>query len=176
MERIIRTLKILGISFIIGVGFKYLAENLLSKNITSSEPKGWYLTLPYVSLGKNDLVLLCLAKPYSELAKRLGLPAISNECALNSPYILKKIAGIPGDKIEINPDGVFINGILQPTSRAIIKFRGIALNPLPVGYTHRLQTDEYWVMGSGAHSFDSRYFGVINKNAMYKKADLILKR
>lgn len=82
--------------------------------------------------------------------------------------MFKTVAGIPGDRVQVNMDGVWINGQRLPFSRQLTASRRYPMVQLP----HQqgdfvLGKDEYWIYGSGgkpelaAQSFDSRYWGVV---------------
>ena len=77
--------------------------------------------------------------------------------------IIKRVIGLPGDKVDINPDGVYCNGvkILEPyiNSDIVTKER----DPL---FSHvKLGENQYYVLGDNRGvSLDSRMFGPIDKS------------
>lgn len=91
------------------------------------------------------------------------------------PYLLKTIKAVAGDTVEVTTKGIIINGELQTNSQQFLEGRGVKLYPLPVGYKHTLTSGEYFVLGNTTHSVDSRYFGLIKKNDIYRRAILIYK-
>ena len=84
---------------------------------------------------------------------------------------LAKIAvGVPGDTVEITPDErILVNGRLISTGLPY-------LNKLSEGEKRKfigrkvLGKDEFWMMGTTEHSFDSRYWGSINANQVLGKS------
>ena len=58
-------------------------------------------------------------------------------------------------------------------SLAIKNYTGIDLKPLPIGYRYKLKSGEYWLLGSGSNSYDSRYFGVVTQTEIKKRAILV---
>lgn len=149
----------------------------LTKNISISEPIGYYLKLPIIgTIKRGNKYLICIADiKYIVVLKQLGLPDIPNQCPYNSPYLIKQVAGVPGDAIEITKSGVLINNQLQPYSQGFTYAHGVSLYPLPVGYKTILRKNEYFMLGITPHSIDSRYFGIINRNQFYKQTILIFK-
>ena len=99
---------------------------------------------------------------YKKVFNELGLQD-TGQCPNGLPYLLKRISAVSGDTVEVIKDGVLINGQLQINSQQFIEGRGILLYPLPIGWKHKLSTDEYFMLGNSTHSVDSRYFGIINK-------------
>lgn len=154
-----------------------IINSSITKNISISEPVGYYLKLPMVNkIKRSDKYLICLTNSkYIAILKHLGLPNATNQCPDNSPYLIKQVAGIPYDVIRITKSGVLINGILQPNSIAFKSARGINLFPIPAGYQVVLGHDDYFMLGVTPHSVDSRYFGIIHRNQFYKQTILILK-
>ncbi len=76
--------------------------------------------------------------------------------------LFKVVAGVPGDDVALAPDGIRINGRLQPDSRACGKdshgrsLPPVALHPgrIPSGMALVLSDDH-------PGGFDSRYFGLV---------------
>ena len=170
-------LKITVSSLLLLLAIVEILNHTLTKNISISEPIGYYLKLPIVgTIKRGNKYLICIADiKYVAILKQLGLPGISNQCLYNSPYLIKQVAGIPGDAIEIIKSGVLINNQLQPNSQAFTSAHGIEIYPLPVGYKTILRKNEYFMLGITPHSVDSRYFGIINRNQLYKQTILIFK-
>jgi len=79
------------------------------------------------------------------------------------PFI-KKVVGIPGDKIEVNDNGLFINGkFVKPFNKHVL-----SLIQEKTGRTKKdderkitLEEGEYWGLGTNPRSFDSMYWGPI---------------
>ena len=146
-------------------------NNSLTKNISISEPIGYYVELPIVgAIKRGNKYLICMVNfKYITILKKLGLPSIANQCPDNSPYLIKQVAGVPGDVIEIVESGVLINHQLQANSYAFTLAHGVKIYPLPIGYKAILRGGEYFVLGITPHSVDSRYFGIVRRNQIYKQ-------
>ena len=136
------------------------------RNITISEPLGWYwLSSPYpVQVGK--VYTIKVPVDFLLLVKQLGYNS-------NAKALFKKVVAKDGDIIKVTEDGILINNKLTPNSQGIQAFKGILLHPLPIGYTYQLKNNEYFMMGDTPHSFDSRYFGVVNGVDIQNEAHLI---
>ena len=153
-------------------------NNLISTNISISEPLGYYLTLPIINnIKRNDKYLICVDNPtYLNVLHSLGLPNNSNDqCSSGFPYLIKQVVGIPGDKVQVTTHGILINNHLQPNSKSFTTAHGIALYPLSIGYKITLSSGEYFVLGVTPHSVDSRYFGIIRREQLHKQAILIFR-
>ena len=72
----------------------------------------------------------------------------------STPYV-KRVVGLPGERVEVKDGGVFINGCLLEEPDYI--------PPTVQGSgTVVLQEDEYYVLGDNrAHSSDSRFWGAV---------------
>lgn len=85
----------------------------------------------------------------------------------NSRYYIKRVVGIPGDKILIS------NGILYRNKEAVMDYFSEAVAEAGIASTEiTLDEEEYFVMGDNVNnSEDSRSanIGVINKNAIEGK-------
>lgn len=129
------------ISFILVGVFIFYTFNL-KFNTTASMPLGIY-QIQKTTPKKGDLVIF-------------KIPQKEN-------LLLKRVVATNKDFIEVNKNGVFINGILVKNS-TIFKFDTKG-NPLQnANISKKLQKNEIFVMGDHERSFDSRYFGIININ------------
>ncbi|MFN9001671.1 MAG: S26 family signal peptidase, partial [Holosporales bacterium] len=90
---------------------------------------------------------------------------------LGHPWVIKYIAGVPGERISIKNDIIFVEnrkiGALQKTDS-----KGNLLLPIKEGV---IPKDNYFVAGTHSLSFDSRYekFGLVPHHKIARKAWLI---
>jgi len=72
---------------------------------------------------------------------------------LKGQWFFKRVAGLPGDTVEVEGQNVFINatpvGFAKPRTRTGEPLEPIAPGPIPPG--------RYYVQGTHPDSFDSRY-------------------
>lgn len=135
---------------------------------------GYYLVLfsSKLPIATNDYVAVCIpTKGYADFALAHKLPANSQYCYHNTTPLLKMIKATVGDLVVENSLGVQINGVAIPYSAPLI---GSGL----ISYTangERLKKDEFFVMGTNPRSFDSRYYGPVNRFNIIGKAYLIWK-
>lgn len=172
----VKSIKIIGFSLLALFGVVQLLQNIIYKNISISEPLGYYLALPGMPVRKGDLVLTCLTnKEYKHVFNELGMRDVTGQCVNGMMYLIKRIVAVSGDKVNVTASGVWINGVLYKNSKQFTEGRGVKLYPLPYGYSHVLKESEFFMLGNSSHSVDSRYFGVINKADIYRRAILIYK-
>ena len=84
-------------------------------------------------------------------------------------YLVKRVVGVPGDKIEIRNNRLYVNGELcdDPTAYA----------PVPAGDYGPLTVPEghYFVLGDNrGNSLDSRYFGLVPGHLVKGRAEFIV--
>lgn len=77
--------------------------------------------------------------------------------------VIKKVAGIPGDLVEVNAAGVFVNqrwwGRLN---QKVLRNTGRSVNDVSMSY--RLAEDQLLVLGTLPRSYDGRYWGPISRS------------
>ena len=85
---------------------------------------------------------------------------------------IKRIIGIPGDKIKIENKIVYRNGErLEP---AYVKYDDTAIDPFKDVEEFVIPENKYLMLGDNRdNSFDGRYWGYVDKKAIYGKAWII---
>lgn len=150
----------------------FITRTLVYKNVSISEQLGYYLLIPG-AVRRNDLVLICVNDSYKHVFNELGLRDVAGQCRNGLPYLLKRIAAVAGDRVEVENAGIKINGLLYPNSKQFNEGRGVKLYPLKLGYSHILGKGEYFMLGNSLHSVDSRYFGVVKSSDIHGKVVLV---
>ena len=75
--------------------------------------------------------------------------------------VIKRVAGVPGDRVSIDAERTTINGSALPNSDPALA--GTLKQPSAVYFRQRLVVpdDQFWVMGDTRDSFDARYWGLL---------------
>ncbi len=127
-------------------------------NVTNSLPRGLYReTSDLIHYG--TLVAECLPEQWATLGKERGWFG-SGSCPTNTPPILKQVAAMAGDTIEVADEYVAVNGalILQSATQKVDS-QGRAMPVFPRGL-YTLKTGEVWLLTTNIpNSLDSRYMG-----------------
>lgn len=144
--------------------FNYLKSNY-AINRSSSITEGIYKLHPINnSLNKGEIVVFNVDKDtYNYMLNR-------NYINKYTIAFIKIIAGVPNDTIEINKD-LIINGQIIKKSLPKVDSLGREL-PLIQG-KFKLKENEYFLVGTHIRSFDSSYMGIIKKDQIKNKAELI---
>jgi conjugative transfer signal peptidase TraF len=134
--------------------------------LTASEPKGLYRLRPLPQpLTRGTLVTLRVPPHVAELVFTNGwLPRSWHGAEV---FLVKPIAGLPGDTSCVDEQGVTVNGVWQgPVYRAL---GGVVLPALRGCWT--LQPDQVLLLSTTTdRSFDGRYFGPVPRDALLREA------
>ncbi|WP_083612272.1 signal peptidase I [Paenibacillus sp. P32E] len=85
-------------------------------------------------------------------------------------YLVKRVIGIPGDKVEVRNHKLYVNGKLKAEPYVDTEIQDPDFAQLT------LDKGTYFVMGDNRHagaSKDSRYFGAVSQNLLVGKAAFI---
>lgn len=93
------------------------------------------------------------AAPIGWYYRTSGKPQRGDLVELRNP--LKRLVGVPGDRIEVTKEGTRVNGKLLPNSAVP---EGSPYRPYPFG-AYILQIDQYLCFGDDPRSWDGRYLG-----------------
>ena len=91
----------------------------------------------------------------------------AGSCPDGSEPVVKVLAAVAGDRVEVTADAVLVNGVRLPHSRPLDRDRGgRELLPFAAG-EHRLEPGEVWLYSPyEERSWDSRYFGPVPRRAV----------
>jgi conjugative transfer signal peptidase TraF len=123
-------------------------------NPTPSIPRGFYL---YTREQLRRGIVISFYQP-----PKAGVPMFHPD---GIPSLLKYVAAMPGDTIDVTTHGVWVDGRLwpnsqkQPTTRCASLYLG--RHVIPAGYV--------WAMGTNSDSCDSRYFGAVSNSRVISK-------
>jgi conjugative transfer signal peptidase TraF len=136
----------------------------LRYNLSASMPAGLY-RLEDGSPRRGDLAQFVLPPdcPFGVLARErgyLGRP--------ESPYpLLKRVAAVAGDLVEVDAHGVRVNGVSQPDSR-ILEVDSKGRPNLSVLKSGTVPQDFALLLAPYAKSFDGRYFGFVSLDRLQR--------
>ena len=112
-----------------------------------------------------------------EISYRLGDPERGDTIIFHYPndtrlFYIKRIIGLPGEKIEIKDNIIIIYNAENPEGMKLDENFYIPSDKVIFGnYTKELKNDEYYVLGDNrVASADSRVWGVLKKNFIVGKA------
>lgn len=135
----------------------------LRVNPTPSMPRGiWQVSRIAGPLGRGQIVTVC---PPDIKAVRLGAErgyVPPGDCPGGYEALVKPIAAVAGDLVEVSGAGVQVNGHQVDGSAQLDRdSAGRPLRAYPAG-AYQVQPGEVWLLsGHDPRSFDSRYFGPV---------------
>lgn len=141
-------------------------------NLTSSLPKGIYRVVSGAP-ERDGLVTFCLEGEWAVLAGKRGYLG-AGSCGSGLRPLLKYLAALPGDIINILPDGdgIEITSATGFICRWPVEIRSVdsAGQPLPPSLLHSgvIPPGMGAVFSGHPGSFDSRFFGLVPLASMTK--------
>lgn len=130
-------------------------------NQSPSLPKGIYLRVR-TKIKRGSIVGACIDGPFAKLALKRGY-LDSGNCSSGVRPVIKYVAAVPGDSLEILPEGVLVNGESLPNTAVLFQDQKGRPIPNQIG-RHIVQPGEYWLIANHyPGSFDSRYFGPVRE-------------
>ena len=129
-------------------------------NVSPSIPPGFYRTVDE-PVARGVLVVACVPPASARLAQERGYLG-EGSCPGGTQPVLKRIAAVPGDLVDLEADGVAVNGARLPDSApSMSDSRARPLPHAPWGHTV-VAPGEVWLIGvETTRSWDSRYFGPV---------------
>ena len=148
-------------AIIIGVGLLTAHECGIVWNASPSMPVGIWRVTAVRSIIRGQVVTLCPSQATAALGLDRGY-LDGGECTTGVAPLLKPIAAVPGDTVEVSDVGIAVNGTLLRHSAAMAADDlGRPMQAVPVG-TYAVGRGEIWVVSSyDPRSFDSRYYGPV---------------
>lgn len=146
-------------------------------NNTESLPLGLYYINEDTNIKRNDIVVFCPTyNDFLKFAEKQGYwHNLTLACDNTTPKYMKKVVGIPNDDIIINLSGVYVNKNKIKHSEPNHQ---ILSDKIFKNYSKHiiLKNNEYFLMSDyNQLSYDSRYFGIVNKNnILYKVTPFII--
>lgn len=166
MEKIVKFIKILIISFITILMIHLFINNFIIFNKTESLKKGIYFAISCdeKDIHIGDIVFFQMPENLDKLVHQRNY--INEECH----YFLKKVGGLEGDIVENKKNKFYIN---SQNIGEIFKEDSLG-NQLPQIKSFTISKGNFLPIGTHKNSFDGRYFGEIPLKLIKKKAFLLL--
>lgn len=155
---------LLSIILLLGIGY-YSSKNLLI-NESDSITTGIYRKTLFNNFSKGNYVMFL---PEDKFQKYIGKISLNKRNG-KKIILLKKIAASEGDEIEVNNFILYING---EEKGKLLKLKG--LTEISPSYKKILKKDEFFLLGETANSFDSRYFGTVQRKELISQVKLLIK-
>lgn len=145
--------------FVVYTTFRFFEIRI---NLTSSLERGFYIVSRRPSA---NLVEFCPEGEPATISLQRGYRTPGGTCPDGGSPLMKRIAAVAGDHVEVTTHGIRVNRKLIPNSAAHLKdHRGRKLAPWPNG-EYIVPTGSLWVISDfNSWSFDSRYFGPISSS------------
>lgn len=94
-------------------------------------------------------------------------------------YFVKRVVGLPGEKIQIKDGIIYANGVALDAAQGIPPIHYVS-RPDPnaafidLGETYTVGPDEYFVLGDNSdNSYDSRFWGNVPASSIHGKVSKI---
>jgi conjugative transfer signal peptidase TraF len=141
----------------------------LTLNLSGSMPVGVYRRTQE-PLGVGQIVAVCLPAEIARVGRTRGY-LHAGPCPSGTQAVLKFIAAMAGDVVEVEPAGVTINA--RPIPQSAVRAVDSAGRAMPhcAWGTVTLAPGELWLLSTqDARSWDSRYYGPVPSEAVLTTA------
>ncbi len=142
-------------------------------NWTTSMPIGFYKVGVPNQLQRGDDVMACLPPAIGSdgLHHEYLMPG---KCPGGFEPIIKELVAVPGDSIVLSSEAITVNGKAYPAHTRDKDHLGRVLAAIPRG--NYPNTQNYWLYGKNSpeDSWDSRYWGGVDRSSIIKTATPIL--
>lgn len=98
-------------------------------------------------------------------------PEDKNKSYFQRRDFIKRVIGLPGDKIEVRSKNVYVNGERYLTPEAVYKDGDLTVGPRDNMPLVTVPEDKYFVMGDNRdRSYDSRFWGFVDRSVIKGRA------
>jgi conjugative transfer signal peptidase TraF len=132
-------------------------------NPTPSMPMGLYRVVynPASHLQVGDTVTACAPAPAELFARQRGYLMDGHCPGGGGMPVVKQVAAVAGDVVNVTPNGVYVDGRRWPMS--VPHTHDPKGRPLsPDWGLHLIPRGQVWLMGKNTLSWDSRYWGAVS--------------
>jgi conjugative transfer signal peptidase TraF len=143
-----------------------LASTKLSRpwilNPSPSMPEGVYeLRAVDRPIARGDTVVVCAPPSVTAFAATYHYLG-PGPCSANTESLLKLVAAVEGDVVDLGPRSIVVNGRCLATGITLDRDRLHHALPRFARGRYRLGPHQLWLWAPAARSFDSRYFGAVD--------------
>lgn len=145
------------------IGIEQLVGPHLVINHTASLPPGiyWRWRVPVAGPQRGNLVIACPPTAFARFGHDTGLLDVG-ECD-GTESQLKIVVGVAGDRIHLDSNGVLVNGRFISGSRPLTH-DGSGREVPHIAYgDYVLGPSDVWLASPKPQSFDSRYYGPVQR-------------
>ena len=142
-------------------------------NWSSSMPIGLYKVSAPTDLKHGGVVVVCLPEAVGSVGLKRGY-LNPGRCPGGYSPIIKELIATPGDSVTLTLQAIVVNGQNYIAPLQTQDTEGRPLESIPRGLNS--QTPDYWLYGKGnpSDSWDSRYWGGVDRSSIIKKAAPVL--
>lgn len=168
-----RAMVITGVTLAVLAPLSALALTHVSINTTSCLPMGFYRAAAPKPLAVGQTYTVCVPQKWTVYGLHRGYLDPGTDCPGGSQALIKKIAAVPGQVVDVTQHGVFIDGKMWSMSTPLT--RDTAGRPLSPDYgVHLIQPGTVWVMGLSPKAWDSRYYGAVPDTDLLSREKAVL--
>ena len=140
-----------------------IEESGVCFNASPSLPVGFY-RLVDAPIERGTLVAACLPEHHGLLGGERGY-LHRGLCPGGVAPVVKRVAAVAGDKVQVGDEGVFVNGSFLEEPAPPTDTQGRRLAAWPPGLV-QIAREELWLYSRRPNSWDSRFFGPVRRSAV----------
>ena len=138
----------------------------LAWTVSDSLPGGYYLLAPGAAQ-RGQVARVCLPPALAAYALSRKIERVGGDCPNGLIALGKVVAAVEGDVVDVERDGVRIDGALWPESaQKAFDLHGRRVDLRESFGPRRLGPGKVWLMGLHRDSWDSRYYGPLDRSAI----------
>jgi len=143
-------------------------------NFTESLPVGLYRLTPLAGrLAQGTTIEVCPPAAVAALGRSRAYLLPGEACPARTATILKIVAAVAGDTVDVRDDGILVDG--RALANSAPRVRDSVGRPLPRLSRGRriLAPGQIWLWTPNPVSFDSRYYGSVPARSAVVRARLV---
>lgn len=141
----------------------FLLSFRFTVNVTPSMPVGLYRLFPVDRpIVRGDVIQICPSPDLAKVVAERETSGLRGACFYQTVPLLKYVAALPGDVVDLRDSGVTVNGVTLPGSAAMPPRKGRPPVPHVARGRYVLKPGQLWLWTPYYRSWDSRYFGPVS--------------